>query len=309
MADTVRSILDIDHPAFELVIVDQSDNDDTFAALEPFLADPRVKYLHSKTVGKCAALNAGLSITRGLIVAITDDDCVVPPNWLEAFEVIFFKHEKVAVAFCVVEAVEHDKTRGFIPDYLRTGEAMLTSPHDARHVRALGAGIAVRRATIESLGGFDPLLGPGARFSDCDDRDIAIRALLAGYHVFETAEIQVKHSGFRTWEQGRELARRNFRGIGATHSKFIKCGRIPLMYIPAYEFMRYAVWPPVADLMNLRRPSGFVRITAFVEGFMEGIRTPVDPATLKFIDTQSCTIKAQDPKVRPGSAAAPLSDQ
>lgn len=287
VAHAVESILASDHPDFELVVVDQSDNDDTGSALKPYLVDRRLKYLRSSTVGKCSALNAGLSASRGAIVAITDDDCVVPPNWLKTFEAIFAKHVKVAVAFCVVEAVEHDKTLGFVPDYVRIGDTLLASAHDARRVHGLGAGSAVRRTIIESLDGFDPLLGPGSRFSACEDRDIAIRALLAGYQVCETAQVSVKHSGFRTWAQGRELARRDFRGIGAAYSKFMRCGRVGLMYIPVYEFLRFAVWPMVWDLIRLRRPSGLVRVTAFIEGFVEGVRTPIDASTLKFIEPRA----------------------
>ena len=179
----------------------------------------------------------GLRESSGAVIAITDDDCVVPPRWLETFDTIFAKYPNVAVAFCNVEAAEHDKTQGFVPDYVRTCDRLLTSAHDARHFRGLGAGMAVRRSIVEKLGGFDPMLGPGSRFPDCDDRDIAIRALLANYHVYETTAVAVKHFGFRTWQQGSQLARRNFLGIGAAYSKFLRCGRADLVYIPAYEFV------------------------------------------------------------------------
>jgi GT2 family glycosyltransferase len=208
-------------------------------------------------------------------------------------------HPKVAVAFCCVEAGEHDRTAGFVPDYVRTGDRVLTTMHDARHVRGLGAGMAVRRNMIEQIGGFDPLLGPGSRFQDCDDRDIAIRALLAGYYVYETSTIAVKHFGFRSWQQGRQLTRRNFLGIGAAYSKFLKCGRIELMYIPAYEFIKYALWPPIRDLLHFRQPSGIVRITAFVKGFIEGLRTPLDKSTMVFVEDkpiQSIPLKVSSPE-------------
>ena len=131
------------------------------------------------------------------------------------------------------------------------------------------------------------MLGPGSRFHDCDDRDIAIRALLARYHVYETSKIAVKHFGFRSWQQGQQLARRNFLGIGAAYSKFLKCGRIELMYIPAREFIRYALWPPIRDVLHLRQPRGIVRITAFAEGFLDGLRTPVDRATMIFVEDRA----------------------
>ena len=293
--DTVSSILANTYPNFELVVVDQSKDNETREALRSFGTDPRLRYLKSPTIGKGYALNAGLRETKGAAVAITDDDCTVPPNWLETFASIFLAHPKVAVAFCCVEAGEHDRTTGFVPDYVRTGDRMLTTMHDARHVRALGAGMAVRRNMVEEIGGFDPMLGPGSRFQDCDDRDIAIRALLARCHVYETSTIAVKHFGFRSWQQGRQLTRRNFLGIGATYSKFLKCGHIELIYIPAYEFIKYALWPPIRDLLHLRQPSGIVRITAFVRGFIEGLRTPLDRTTMTFIvdDSEQNSIRLQ----------------
>src|SRR5262249_16727476 len=147
---------------FELVVVDQSKNDETREALRKFSTDPRLKYLKSPTVGKGYALNAGLTQTRGQVVAITDDDCVVPPHWLETFATIFAAYPKVAIAFCCVEAGEYDSTAGFVPEYVRECDRMLTTTHDAREVRGLGAGIAVRRSMVENLGGFDPMLGPGS---------------------------------------------------------------------------------------------------------------------------------------------------
>jgi glycosyltransferase involved in cell wall biosynthesis len=274
------------YPNFELVVVDQSKDNETREALRPFSTNPRFSYVKIATIGKGYALNAGLRATKGTAVAITDDDCTVPPNWLETFASIFATHPKIAVAFCCVEAGEHDRTAGFVPHYLRTGDRMLTTMHDARHVHGLGAGIAVRRNMIEEIGGFDPMLGPGSRFPSCDDWDIAMRALLARHHVFETSTIAVKHFGFRTWQQGRQLTRRDFLAIGATYSKFLKCGRIELMYIPAYVFIKYALWPPIWDLLHLRQPSGIMRITAFVKGFIEGLRTPLDKATLVFVERQ-----------------------
>ena len=104
VVDTVLSILANTHPNFELVVVDQSKDNETLEALKPFGTDPRLRYLKIATIGKGNALNAGLRETKGSVIAITDDDCTVPPNWLEKFASIFATHPKVAVAFCGVEA-------------------------------------------------------------------------------------------------------------------------------------------------------------------------------------------------------------
>lgn len=303
VSDTVSSILASTHPDFELVVVDQSSNDETADALRPFLNDPRLKYVRSPTVGKGVALGVGLSESTGPIVALTDDDCVVPPDWLHKLDSIFARYPKVAVAFCVVEAAGHDPKLGFVPDYVRSTERMSTSAQDARHVLGLGAGMAIRRGVIERLGGVDPMLGPGSVFPSCDDRDLAIRALLAGHHVYDTASTSVKHFGFRTWQEGRELTRRNFLAIGAVYSKFFKFGRVQLMYIPVYEFAKYALWPPIWDLLRFRQPHGIIRITAFIEGFVRGIRTPIDRTTMMFVDTRSLSqpdrVEPSQPPVNP----------
>jgi glycosyltransferase involved in cell wall biosynthesis len=284
VANTVSSILANAHANFELIVVDQSRDNETEEALARFRPDHRFKYLKSATIGKGNALNVGLRETRGAIVAITDDDCTVPPDWLTAFASIFAANARVAVAFCRVEAGEHDRKAGFVPDYVLHGERLLTSMHDARNVHGMGAGVAVRRSMIEDIGGFDPMLGPGSRFPSGDDRDVGIRALVAGYYIYETSSIAVKHFGFRTWQQGKQLARRDFLAIGAAYSKLLRCGHVGLAYIPAWEFAKYALWPPIRDLLHLRQPQGLVRISAFLEGFIKGLRTPLDRATMRFVD-------------------------
>lgn len=284
IVDTVSSILAIDHPHFEFVIIDQSTNDEAEQATLCFRADPRFKFVRSKTVGKGEALDHGLKVTTGDLIAITDDDCTVPSNWLEKFQSIFAKHKNIAVCFCNVDPAQHDPSAGFIPHYVRKSDRLLRTLSDMCGSRAIGAGMAVRRSMVESLGGFDIMLGPGARFPDGDDFDIKSRAILAGYEVYESSTFSVTHFGFRTWQQGKELARRNYLGLGAAYSKPLKCGRWAFIVVLINELGRYIFWSPIWDILRWRRTGGFTRLTAFVSGFIGGLSVPVDKATMKFID-------------------------
>src|SRR4029079_1375471 len=94
--------------------------------------------------------------------------------------------------------------------------------------RGMGAGMAVRRRAVLSLGGFDEQLGPGGRLRSGEARDLAARALVAGWWVLQIPDAYVVHHGFRTWVEGRSLTRRDWFGIGAAYAKQLKIGNLAI---------------------------------------------------------------------------------
>lgn len=284
VAATVTSILASEGISFELLVVDQSTDDRTARALEPFHADPRFRYERSSESGLGRARNTGLGLARGEIVAFTDDDVTVPPTWLATMVRVIEDHPRVAVAFCNVDPAPHDETTGFVPEYRRRGSVEITSVAGKCRARGIGAGIAVRRDAVRALGGFDPLLGAGSLFASCEDGDIALRALLFGWHIFETDEVSVLHDGFRTWEEGRELTRRDWYGIGAAYAKPIRAGRLSALVVVLYEGVWVAAFRPLLYRGPLRRPRGLKRAWYFWQGFVTALRLPVDSRTLRFTE-------------------------
>ncbi len=279
---TLETILANTHPQFELILVDQSSSSETSDAVARFSADPRFRYLPSETSGASRARNEGSAIATGAIHLFTDDDCSVPPNWIAQMEAVFERHQQVGVVFCNVDAAEHDVAKGFIPDYVRKDSIMVRTMREKCTARGIGAGIAMRRTVAELLGGFDQELGPGARFPGCEDRDLALRAILKGWWVFETHEVSVIHYGFRTWEEGKDLTKRDWVGIGAACAKPIKCGYWRAGIIAAYE-VGVALQKPVMHIVRLRQPQGFQQIRYFARGFWRGLRAPVDATRVLFV--------------------------
>lgn len=273
----LTTLLANSHPSFEVILVDQSDNDDTCIAIEQFKADSRFRYLRTPTRGLGISRNIGLSQAGGEVVAFTDDDCEVPPDWLERIEAAIRRYSQVALIFCNVLPGPHDETKGFIPQSVRTNRLLVRSIHQKYHARGIGAGMAVRRTVIlNELGGFDECLGAGARFFSSEDIDLAIRALLKGWWVYETDETAVVHNGFRTWAQGSDLTKRDWAGIGATYAKTIKCGYWQTAGVIAYEVLNHTLWEPIVEVLQQHRPRGLKRFIYFWRGFMAGLRTPVD---------------------------------
>lgn len=281
MLAAVESLLRSDYPEFEVLVVDQSTNDDTARAIAPYLECERLRYLRTPTRGLGRARNIGIAAAKYDIVVMTDDDCEVPPDWLRHMAGCF-EHPNVAVAYCNVLAAPHDNRAGFVPDYVRQGEQLLTRVRDKCRPDGIGAGMAIRRPFIEALGGFDEMLGAGARFTAYEDVDIALRALLRGYYVFETDRTAVIHFGFRTLEEGRDLTSRNYYGIGAGLGKLIKCGQWRVLPVVLYVFWHAVVAPCLTHLIRLRKPPVLRRFLGLIRGMYHAMRTPVDRSRLQF---------------------------
>jgi GT2 family glycosyltransferase len=266
---------------FEVIVIDQSDDDAAETALGA-MKDPRLRYVRSGARGKGAALNQGLRLAAGEVVVCTDDDCEVPAGWVMDMASVMDAHPRTAVLFCNVVAPPYDRAAGYVPAYERHGDRVLSSILEARRGLGLGAGMALRRQAVLAFGGFDEALGPGSRFASGDDWDISLRAMLRGWHVYETADLAVLHHGFRTFEEGRAHALRDWIAIGALCAKPIRAGYMSGVALSAWLFTVEALWPPLRDVLKLRKPAGLSRIVGFAKGFAGGLRTPVEQETLVF---------------------------
>jgi len=311
LISAVETILASEREDFTLIIVDQSTDEITAASVAPLLSKyadtDRIRYIRTATVGTGRARNIALREAAYLgaeFVLFTDDDCTVPPDWVGTMVRVLESNPRVAVVFCNVAAAPHDQAKGFIPAYQRHHDLRAVKIHQKRAAGGIGAGMAVRRKAVEAIGGFDDLLGPGGRFPSHEDGDIAARALLTGWEVYETSEVSVLHFGYRPHQQGRELAWRDWQGVGGSYIKPLKAGRWDFAGVILHELMVKACWPLLSDLLRLRRPRGFARIRAFVAGCVGGWRLPIDPKTYRYLPTAGDNVapaqKAVDDHRKPG---------
>jgi len=279
----VRSLLRDHSESFELIVIDQSDGPATEQALEEFCGDSRFRYHRSRGRGKGAALNEGIRMAQGSIVVCTDDDCEAPVGWVSGMARALESQPTAVLAFCSVIPVAHDRSAGYVPAHELHQSRLLRSVSAICGGLGIGAGMALRRDFAMSMGGLDESFGPGARFPSADEWDIAMRALLSGKHVFETAELSIVHDGFRTFAEGRLHAKRDWVALGAVCAKPLRAGHLEAAVVPLWLFSTRALWPPILDLLRLRRPRGAGRISSFLRGFSAGLRTPVDRKTLRFV--------------------------
>jgi GT2 family glycosyltransferase len=287
VTDAVCSILANDHPDFELIVVDQSTNDVTQTALCEFSSNPRLRYIRSTERGLSNARNLGISLARSKKVAMTDDDCTVPADWLSRMERALEHPEPVAIVIGNVFAAPYDRSKGFVPNYTQSSSFLAKSVRDKHRIEGMAACMGISTDACGKLNGFDPSLGSGSRFHSADETDMIIRALLAGYRVLETPEVVVTHQGLRTWDEANSIVYNYLYGIGATIAKHIKSGNWSITYVVAALAGRWMFGHPVMDYGF--QPGRRVRLFGFLSGFKAGMSTGVDKRTGHFIQPDKMT--------------------
>jgi GT2 family glycosyltransferase len=285
IAALVESVLRSDQRDFEFVLVDQSNNDDTQVAVQRFLTDRRMRHVRSDQLGASRGRNLGISLTTAPIIAITDDDCMVPPQWIDQMMKPFEHDPRVGVVFCNVDPVPVEEL-GMTPQIQFPECRTLVTPEDgwasAKRRSVLGAGMAVRRTAIEALGGFDDLLGPGSSFPSGEDNDLMWRALARSWAVHHTNKTAVLHDGFRKQNDLRELVKRDLWGAGGSMAKFLKAGLWGVVPPIANISYKLGVAGPLEDLKARRFPRGFKRPYWLMDAISHGLRIPIDVPTLTY---------------------------
>jgi O-antigen biosynthesis protein len=186
----------------EIVVVDNASRDETAAVLRRY--GDRLVRLEEPTRGPAAARNAGLRSAGGEIVAFTDADCRVDPNWLAAI-VAPLEDPGVGIAGGAIRA------RPPAGDVERFGEII----HDHRRAieifeppYAITMNWASRRAFLEELGGFDE------RFRRGEDVELSYRVAQAGYAlVFAPTAVVFHHNEERLAGLFREGFAHGFHGV------------------------------------------------------------------------------------------------
>lgn len=84
---SIRSLLELDYPSYEVLIIDDGSTDDTFAkaqSLEGRYGGARVRVLHQRNGGKASALNLGVRAANSEFILCMDGDSKLTPDTLRA---------------------------------------------------------------------------------------------------------------------------------------------------------------------------------------------------------------------------------
>jgi len=235
ITETIDSLLKLEGVDFEVLVVDQSTDERTADAVAAAAqGDSRVRVLRTTTVGSSAARNVGAFNAAGRVVAYTDDDCLVEPDWLSALLCEFAQPRVMAVYGRLLPwgFTARDGTEvGFKAANSRTEYSGRTPPWYIGH----GGNMAFRREALLAAGGFDILLGAGGHFGACEDPDIAYRLLARGDTVVYAGSAIAYHKHWKDWRAQKRMERAYGVGAGAQFAKYIRSG-------DPYGLRLFATW-------------------------------------------------------------------
>jgi glycosyltransferase involved in cell wall biosynthesis len=263
----VTSVLANDHRAFDLTVVDQSTTDATKdVLLEIARQDPRLHYVHLDRPGLSRAYNTGIDRSSAPIIAFTDDDCIVPQEWLRRIEDAFADDPAGDLLYGQVIEKPEDGEIGSVTPELQLTKPERLSKKDGFRVVGMGANFAARRRLFRSIGGFDEVLGGGGPLRSSQDFDLAYRTYRAGSVILLRPEVTLLHDGRRDRDDWPAVLRNYGIGDGAFYSKHVRCGD---MY--ALVLLARRVWS-LGSRIAVKKVLGQKPLQDYLVGIFVGIR-------------------------------------
>jgi glycosyltransferase involved in cell wall biosynthesis len=183
LEECLDSLRRLRYPEFEVIVVDDGSTDGTRAIAERY---PEFRLISHENRGLSVARNEGILAARGSIVAFTDSDCAVDPDWLT-----YLVHRLQSDDFAAVGGPNLPPPDDhWVPEVVARSPGgpthVLLTDHEAEHIP--GCNMAFWRDRLLEVGSFDPIFRTAG-----DDVDACWRLQNAGYRIGFSAAALVWH--------------------------------------------------------------------------------------------------------------------
>jgi len=191
---------------FEVLVVDQSRPPNPVLA-DRAADDPRLRVICDTGVGLSRSRNLACRQAATDWLVYLDDDCRPEPGWAAALQEALSRAGDVDMVTGAVGGAGPPATGDYleVTTYAVVDEAVISGRWTPPWKVGLGVCMAVRRSSVERLGGWDERLGVGSEgpFGAAEDVDLNYRLLRSGGKAMVTPTVRVWHE---QWRAATELA-------------------------------------------------------------------------------------------------------
>jgi glycosyltransferase involved in cell wall biosynthesis len=244
---------------WEVIVIDNNSSDDTRAVVERVAPEfpVELRYVFEGRQGRSSALNTGITLARGKVLAFTDDDVQVAPVWLDAAcDALNGDDPRLAYAGGPVRPIWEtpppawlDRTRGDLWGTIAIQDHGPESfVYEERHRVPLGANMATRREFFDTVGTFRADLGrsSGTLVLGQEVPEILLRARQAGLRGVYVPAMEVHHhvparrltpAYFRKWWFGKGVSRAALERLQPVTESGVDLRRAPhLLRVPRHLY-------------------------------------------------------------------------
>jgi GT2 family glycosyltransferase len=188
LRECLEGVLTLHYPDYEVIVVSDGSTDSSPEIAAEFEG---VRLIETPQCGLSSARNTGCEAATGEIIAYIDDDAVPDPDWLTHLAVTFASGPFAAAGGPNVLPPGSNAVAECVANAPGGPTHVLISDREAEHVP--GCNMAIRRAALLEIGGFDPQFRAAG-----DDVDVCWRLLDAGHRLAFSPGAVVWHHRRRT---------------------------------------------------------------------------------------------------------------
>lgn len=257
----LASLLPQSFKFFEVIIVDQNDDDRLVDVVNKYSSSIRIKHVRSEK-GLSKARNVGFNFAIGKFIGYPDDDCLYQPTTLSDVHRLF--SESTADVITGRTTSEDGKTERVWPNSVQKVNSFTVWR------TAISFTIFVRRDFFNTYPNFDESLGVGAgtKWGSGEETDFLLRTLKLGGEIVYSPSVHIFHPVKITELSNEDLQRAVSYARGA--------GRvIRLNYSNIFIIGTYLIAPFIKSLIYLFKFNGkaasfnYRIFTSKVSGFFD----------------------------------------
>lgn len=184
------SLLNQKYKEFEVIIIDQSDNDNTNVLCQKSkYKSLSLKYRHVQFRGLSKARNEALKDLKGDYFCLIDDDAEYSRDYLSRANEYINKYERNTI---LSGHIINNITQKTLKDYKNVKNATILSQRKIIRM-CPSPGLIFPASVLGKIGNFDERFGVGGVYPAGEETDLILRCLYQGYKVRYFCDLKLLH--------------------------------------------------------------------------------------------------------------------